>query len=162
MRVSRDFPILAVKQATGEVDMGFVDSASGPPFLYTLDAQGNARPTHDHQAWFTWRIQADMQVALDDVGPYRISTVFLGYDYGAGWSRKPRLFETMVMEPSREPMEVLFLNGAWRYANWSEAEWGHAEAIRRMEQVVAGTRAPDTWSDEVIWPDSFRPPEETP
>lgn len=63
------------------------------------------------------------RVALDEFNNYEISTVFLGLDYGHGFTRKPLLFETMI-----------FGNGKCdgyqtRCSTWEEAVKMHQDAI---------------------------------
>lgn len=56
-------------------------------------------------------------VKQEYVGPFFISTVFLGIDHGWGFQEKPILFESMVFGAKNEYM--------LRYPTWDEAEEGH-------------------------------------
>lgn len=72
--------------------------------------------------WAEWFEHADRIVQQTDVGPYVVSTVFLGIDHQFG-KGPPMLFETMV-----------FIDGAAedfqrRCSTWLEAEAQHAEVV---------------------------------
>lgn len=105
------------------------------PHLYILDDDGNPVPVdtgdswgdlfapEKHRsavlAWAAWIEKANKVVKQTTIGPYWVSTVFLGVDYG--WDPGPPIiYETMV-----------FLNGDWhdldcrRYSTRAEAEAGH-------------------------------------
>jgi hypothetical protein len=67
------------------------------------------------------------RVAEDYVGPYRVSTVFLGIDHGFDPEGPPILFETMVFcKGFDEEIQK-------RYATWDEAIAGHQTIIRELE-----------------------------
>jgi hypothetical protein len=81
--------------------------------------------TDDILEWGRWFETADRHVGDDLVGPYRISTVFLGIDcnyYGKG---PPILFETAVY--------ALQGDEGWtieeRYVSFDQAEAGHAKYV---------------------------------
>jgi len=114
--------------------------------------------------WGLWYDTADRQVGFAEVGPYRVSTIFLGLNHDLSGDGPPILFETMIFGPV-EP-EVLAERIAsftrlgvseelapqvagheealtWRYATWDEAEQGHQEGVAlvrlrlaAMEQAV--------------------------
>jgi hypothetical protein len=73
--------------------------------------------------WGEWMQTHDRKVAYDEVGGYRISTVFLGMDHSFGGG-PPLLFETMVF-PGESWGEVY----CERYSTWEQAEAGHAAAL---------------------------------
>jgi len=98
-------------------------------------------PEPDLYAWAEWFETAERHVALDMIGPYRVSTVFLGldHDYGrffpGGESRSPLIFETMIFDDSREESCPYFsrkfhpsFSFQRRYRTWEEAIEGHAYA----------------------------------
>lgn len=64
------------------------------PRHYILDKKGNPVVT-DLMTWAKWFEKAERYVGLDQIGPYKVSTVFLGLDhqYGKG---PPVLWETMT------------------------------------------------------------------
>jgi hypothetical protein len=67
------------------------------------------------------------RVAEDVVGPYRVSTVWLGADHNFGGVGAPLIFETMVFGEGEADEET------HRWCTEAEAVAGH-------EQVVAGLR----------------------
>lgn len=77
--------------------------------------------TPDLHEWGRWFETADRHVGDDEVGPYRISTVFLGIDSNY-WSGPPLLFETAVWEHDQWTIEE-------RYATYDQAEAGHAKYV---------------------------------
>lgn len=75
-----------------------------------------------------WDMSA-RRVALDEPGPYRVSTVFLVVDHGYGG--EPMLFETLSAFGSEEP----FIE---RCGTCDEAEAMHAAAVARMQARANG------------------------
>lgn len=67
------------------------------------------------------------KVAVDTVGPFRISTVFLGVEHGRDEFGRPIVFETMI-----------FHGDGWleeyyeRYATWADAEARHGYIVQTM------------------------------
>ena len=76
-------------------------------------------------------------VKQEKVGPYFISTVWLGVPYGLGWNQ-PHYFETMVFlipEGVKDPKEKLGEGlEIYRYHNIIEAEAGHEEVVKEWKQ----------------------------
>lgn len=62
---------------------------------YILD-ENAVVPAESVQKWAQWFEKSDRRVALTEFGPYRISTVFLGFDHNFMESGPPVLWETMV------------------------------------------------------------------
>lgn len=60
------------------------------------------------------------------IGPYWISTIFLGIDHRHSWSKteEPIVFETMIKHEKDG-----WLNYQERYCTWDEAKAGHGRAI---------------------------------
>ena len=78
--------------------------------------------------WAEWFETADRVVAQTDVGPYVVSTIFLGIDHQFG-KGPPLLFETMVfIDGDAEDYQR-------RCATWLGAERQHA----RMVALVSTT-----------------------
>lgn len=81
------------------------------------------------------------QVALDSVGPYRISTVWLGLDHNWG-DGPPLIFETMVFteieadDDSEENFQEAYPMADYirRYATEEEALMGHSEVMKMCEE----------------------------
>lgn len=72
------------------------------------------------------------------VGPYHISTVFLGIDHGFTVEGPPILFETMVFcQGSRSDLEME------RYATWAEAVEGHNQMVALVRSWGWKTRIRD-------------------
>jgi hypothetical protein len=83
----------------------------------------------DLHEWARWYEKADRFVAQTNVGPMRVSTVFLGLDHSFG-GEHPILFETMVFDGGEDAYQE-------RYETWDEAEKGHARAIAMAREVLA-------------------------
>jgi len=66
------------------------------------------------------------RVAEDQVGPYWISTVWLGVDHGWGRRPVPVIFETMVFAENGKVGHDLEMR---RYSTEAEALEGHAETV---------------------------------
>jgi hypothetical protein len=84
----------------------------------------------DVLTWGKWFGNFDnRRVAKDHIGKVRVSTVFLGLDHNF-FGGDPLLFETMIFGGA--------LNGEmWRYATYSDAERGHAEAVAKARIAAA-------------------------
>lgn len=79
------------------------------------------------------------RVAQDTIGPYWVSTVWMGIDQGFG-NGPPIIFETMVFA-------VEFFSGidTRRYSTEEEAIAGHREVVEQVQLLVAAN--PD-WKPE--------------
>jgi len=70
--------------------------------IYILDDNGMPILCDDVIAWATWIDSADRAVAVTTIAregveeTIRVSTQFIGFDYGFGQSTRPVLYETMV------------------------------------------------------------------
>lgn len=86
---------------------------------YILD--GKTPVPADLMTWARWYETADRSVAKSEVGPYRVSTVFLGlnHEFGGG---PPLLFETIVFGPPND-------DDVWceRCSTWEQAEAMHRD-----------------------------------
>ena len=102
---------------------------------YILDAELREIPCQDVIKWAMWCETADRHVGGDLLGPYWISTVFLGLDHNYAMSGPPLLYETMIFKIINPPhiMQRYLIE---RYATWNEAKEGHDKAV---EAVKAGT-----------------------
>jgi hypothetical protein len=92
---------------------------------YVLDENRNAVPCADLMVWAKAFETADRRVARDEVGPYSVSTVFLGIDHSFG-EGPPLIFETMVFGPP-DGGEV----DMDRCSTWAEAEAMHAGFVEK-------------------------------
>ena len=86
--------------------------------------------------WGRWFETAERHVALDTVGQYWISTVFLGLDHNFIHQGPPILFETMVFDRNKQE------EGEYtrRYSTWDEAEAGHANTVRAIRAKIHGIK----------------------
>lgn len=79
------------------------------------------------------------RVGLDYVGPYEISTVWVGINLALSYEELPLIFETMVFTDGGEP--AYDPDSMSRYSSLEQAEEGHAETVRRwrekLERAVA-------------------------
>jgi hypothetical protein len=79
------------------------------------------------EEWATWerdlgRGEANQRrVAQDDIGDYKVSTVFLGLDHQLSPEGPPEIFETMVFHKATAFEEL----AQTRCATWEEAEFQH-------------------------------------
>lgn len=73
----------------------------------------------DRAAWEQAR-----RVALDHVGPYLVSTVWIGMPLNLGMSGPPLIFETMVFA-AEEPLDELTV----RYSTEELAQSGHQSTV---------------------------------
>ena len=96
--------------------------------------RGKKPVTADRLEWCCYIKTADRHVALDHIGKYKISTVFLGIDYGFGLTKKPLLFESMVFDENLESVEDF----TRRYNTWDEAKKGHGRIVQAVRKTVAG------------------------
>lgn len=98
----------------------------------------------DLLTWARWVEEADRRVGLTRVGPYHVSTVFLGLDHSFNFTGRPRppiLFETMVYLVDA-PLELMkewdplfsteFLDICERCATWLEAEEQHKRVVGEL------------------------------
>jgi hypothetical protein len=97
------------------------------PYYVLVD--GEPLRVSDVRAWAHWFETADRSVACTDVGPGRVSTVFLGIDHNY-FSGPPVLWETMIFDvPGVECRQ-------WRYTSRAAAVAGHAEAVDMARMAV--------------------------
>lgn len=96
--------------------------------------------------WGKWREEsADRLLAKTQVGPFRVSTVFLGIDCRSG-KGPPILFETMVFDENN-PRQFKFSRidrtyfpevGSLtkRYCTYEQAEEGHRETVAKLRSMM--------------------------
>lgn len=105
---------------------------------YILDDAGEPVRERDTIVWGKWFEAAIKEgrkhIGDDTVGPYRVSTIFLGVDYDLGGPGPPVLWETMIFGL---PEKRTFLGrrlrkdlGQERYSSRADALAGHARAVK--------------------------------
>jgi len=72
---------------------------------------------------------APIRVAHTELEECRVSTIFLGIDAGAPFTRSPLLFETMVIEGPLNSLQQ-------RYESWEEAEAGHQAIVKQVKHSL--------------------------
>lgn len=88
-------------------------------------------PEPDTLRWAQWFESAKRHVADDEVGPLRVSTVFLGLNHDFGLGGDPVLWETMIFGAPGE------LDGYQRrYTSYAEALAGHQEAVALAREAL--------------------------
>lgn len=98
------------------------------------DYDGN--PT-DHDTWSRlWDDTEARRLALDTVGGYRVSTVWLGVDHSFGHHEQPVLWETMVFSKGPDPYDLNEF--MCRYDSRDEALAGHVEVVEMVRERVSG------------------------
>lgn len=115
-----------------------------PLGMYILDERGEPVPEPDTLKWAEWTETSfrngARRLAQDTIGPYLVSTVFMGIDHGFG-EGPPVLWETMIFGMEEE---IEFLGkrrrcrkdaGAYRYTSKAEALAGHASAVKLAESL---------------------------
>lgn len=105
-------------------------------FHYILD-ELNRPVAVDLLEMVRWVSTHNVHVGDTHIGPYRVSTVFLGIDHSMQVSNThiPVLFETMIFDRrTHKPA----LDYEQRYRTWALAEQGHQEAVTFvLEQLKA-------------------------
>lgn len=98
-----------------------------------------AVPEPDLFKWAKWfeNNMGKRHVGDTQIGPVRISTVFLGIDHNLFEPGLPILFETMIFRGG-DGYET------WRYETWQQAEEGHAKAVALVRaEILAEAREPN-------------------
>jgi len=69
------------------------------------------------------------------VGPFLVSTVFLGIDHNWGGG-PPLIFETMIFNQGPESERPWHEEYQERYSTWEQAEAGHARAVLEAKRLL--------------------------
>jgi len=80
------------------------------------------------------------RVAEDTVGPYWVSTVWLGINHNYGPHGPPLIFQTMIFpwdEATKRPKKMSELC-MWRYATEGEASYAHKRIVEHLRELVDG------------------------
>lgn len=117
---------------------------------YILTDDHQVVPEPDLLTWAKWLGEAERSVGKEMVGPYCVSTVFLGLDqdfigmiFGHRTNAHPLIFETMIFDESREESSPFFsrtfhpsFNFQRRYRSWDEAAAGHEYAVKIATRML--------------------------
>lgn len=100
----------------------------------------------DLMTWAKWFEENfnNRRIAQDQIGPFFVSTVFLGIDHRFIGEGPPIVFETMVFDMRGNERQLGEEVGQWRYETYDQAERGH--------QIVADHARKAAASDGAIWP----------
>jgi hypothetical protein len=97
--------------------------------LYMLNAAGEPIPASDALEWGLSFKSAARHVADERIGPYRISTVFLGIDHNFMREGPPVLWETMVFGVGYRDIALLRCSGARE-----QAEAMHQRMVKHVRR----------------------------
>lgn len=101
------------------------------PVIRCYILQGQlAVPVATVEEWGRWFQTHDRHVAVEAIGGYRISTVFLGIDHSFGRGL-PILFETMIFNPDGDDRDM------WRCGTWEDAIDMHEAAVAQVIAVIS-------------------------
>lgn len=109
----------------------------GGDFFFDMDGQ----PIGPHQ-WEAIFYSADRIIAQEEIGPYFISTVWLGIDHGGGEAGVPMIFETLIFGGE----ERALTDQLARYATRGEALEGHRLMVT-LSLAELDLEAPDPPAD---------------
>lgn len=115
--------------------------------FYRLDENHNLVRCRDVYEWARMFEAGNRHVGDEEIGPLRVSTVFLGLDHNYSQKGPPLVFETMIFGPPEDTAmfgrlaETRPALEMWRYATWAEAETGHKVACEIARQHLAETDA---------------------
>lgn len=108
---------------------------------FILDAAGQPKEVYvwrdgvvDLDGFKRWVMTGPERVALDTLGHYVVSTMFLGLDHQFG-EGPPMLWETMVFDQGDHVRSGLDLEME-RYASKADALRGHAEMLDRVRMAL--------------------------
>jgi hypothetical protein len=100
---------------------------------YVLDDQGNPVRQDDEAAWAEFMQDVERrQVALDAVGKWTVSTIFMGIDHDVIGIGPPRLWKTMVFGPPPWGGFSCWYTNRWRAISQHDQL---AEAVRRSQNL---------------------------
>jgi hypothetical protein len=117
------------------------DAMPGPVYtedIYILEGH-TVVPCHDFLKWARWFETADRRVAQETIGPYFVSTVFLGLDHNFAPSPNapPLLFETMVFRRTGAVEHSDYV-AQERCSTWEEAEAQHQRLAAQYRREING------------------------
>jgi hypothetical protein len=101
---------------------------------YVLDSDGNPRLEPDLLTWAMWLEHAQRQIAYTELPQgVKVSTIFIGLDYGWDEAGPPVLWETMAFDgPFPQKMN--------RYTSRELALAGHEAMVEEVKRSMAGQK----------------------
>lgn len=102
------------------------------PVFYIEDENGDIKSTDDVLEWTRWFSLADRHVEMTEAGGGKVSTVFIGLDYGTFGDGQPLLYETMVFGGVMDGY-------VRRYTSRRAAREGHEEVVRDVLSRPVGS-----------------------
>ena len=93
------------------------------PILLPHTNTGSKAWRNQMDKWSKFHESKERIVKRENVGPYNLSTVFLGLDLSFTEHETPILFESMLFFSDKKHK----VKDMRRYSTWEEAEAGHAE-----------------------------------
>lgn len=116
-----------------------IDTIPRPDRFYMLDEHGEPFAIDDMRVWAKWFETADRHVDRTEIGPYTVSTVFLGIDHSFQ-NYEPVLYESLVFVRQPEGSEFEWVSAGEyemrRYATREQAQAGHDELVAEAEQAT--------------------------
>lgn len=110
-------------------ETGAPESWLGPSGLYILDDDHSILPAKSLVEWSQFMADTDRRVAESTIGPWEVSTIFLGMDHNFDKkSSTPLLFETKV-SGSEDIQE--------HCSTWSQAEAQHQLIVAKVRDRTA-------------------------
>jgi|SRR5271170_3736576 len=104
---------------------------------YVLDENGDAIPASGLLSWGQWLKDhpRERHLAEDQIGDARVSTVFLGLDYGSLWLRDSEIFDPAKYKPKL--WETMVFGGPYdlyqkRYTSRESALVGHGKIVQML------------------------------
>lgn len=97
---------------------------------YILDEKGNP-VVADLDTWCKWIKKAERHVADENIGPYRISTVFLGLDHNYTNHGPPILWESMVFKKQTPGKK-------WTRKDFGDLEMDRCSGSREQAEAMHG------------------------
>jgi hypothetical protein len=126
---------------------------------YILDSRGQPVPCPGLMKWARWIETSRVKwQKVDQIGPLRVSTIFLGLDHNFPMKGRPILWETMVFNDDMRGFHTF--KGKRFYFSHDQGQWRHrsrTEAYRFHRKMVEDLEAKyqdalkvikDTWTQK--------------